>query len=101
MSQDAILGYFYLRMDYSRFAAAAQDLRPGTFSVVPYGTSRAALLNPGLTPDFLHAALDRSAYAAFFTESRMGLSDSTKLHRKSGSVLGYSQPSLRDSNWRG
>ena len=38
MSQDAILGYFYLRMDYSRFAAATQDLRPGTFSVVPYGT---------------------------------------------------------------
>ena len=49
MSQDAILGYFYLRMDYSRFAATAQDLRPGTFSVVPYGTSRASLLNPGLT----------------------------------------------------
>src|SRR5277367_3446929 len=49
MSQDAILGYFYLRMDYSRFAAATQDLRPGTFSVVPYGTSRASLLNPGLT----------------------------------------------------
>jgi hypothetical protein len=26
----------------------------------------------------------------------MGLSDSTKLHRKSGSVLGYSQPSPFD-----
>jgi hypothetical protein len=59
MSQDAILGYFYLRMDYSRFAAAAQDLRPGTFSV-PYGTSRASLL--------------------------------TRTN-----ILGYSQPSLRDS----
>jgi len=43
MSQDAILGCFYLRMDYSRFAAATQDLRPGTFSIVPYGTSRASL----------------------------------------------------------
>jgi hypothetical protein len=31
-----------------------------------------------------------------FTESRTRLSDFTKLHRKSGSVLGYSQPSLRD-----
>ena len=37
MSQDAILGYFYLSMDYSRFAAATQDLRPGTFSAVPSG----------------------------------------------------------------
>jgi hypothetical protein len=49
MSQDAILGYFHLSMDYSRFAAATQDLRPGTFSVVPHGTARASLLNPGLT----------------------------------------------------
>jgi hypothetical protein len=57
----------------------------------PVGTAESS---PGLTPDFLHAALGRSAYAAFFTESRMGLSDSTKLHRKSGSVLGYSQPIL-------
>jgi hypothetical protein len=54
------------------------------------------------TLDFLHAALDRSAYAAFFTESRTRLLDSTKLHRKSGFVLGYSQPSLRDwvCQWR-
>jgi hypothetical protein len=35
-------------------------------------------------PDFLLAALDRFAYAAFFTESRTRLLDSTKLHRKSG-----------------
>jgi hypothetical protein len=51
---------------------------------------------PSTAPDFLHAALDRSAYAAFFTESRTRLFGSTKLHRKSGYVLGYSQPSLRD-----
>jgi hypothetical protein len=29
-------------------------------------------------------------------ESRVTLGDSTMLHRKSGSVLGYSQPCLRD-----
>jgi hypothetical protein len=52
--------------------------------------------NPGLTPDFLHAAPERSAYAAFFTESCTRLIDSTNLHRKSGYVLGYFQSSLRD-----
>jgi len=62
----------------------------------PCGTFPVCLGFPGLAPDFLHATLDRSAYAAFFTESRMRLIDSTKLHRKSGSVLGYFQPSLRD-----
>jgi hypothetical protein len=49
-----------------------------------------------LDPDFLYAALDTSAYAAFLTESRMRLIDSNKLHRKPGSILGNSQPSLRD-----
>jgi thiamine phosphate synthase YjbQ (UPF0047 family) len=34
---------------------------------------------------FLYVALDTSAYAAFFTESRMRLIDSNKLNRKSGS----------------
>jgi hypothetical protein len=52
---------------------------------------------PRTAPDFLYAAPARSAYAAFFTESRMRLVDSNKPNRKSGSVLGYSQPSLRDS----
>ena len=51
---------------------------------------------PRTAPDFLYAALDMSAYAAFFTESRMRLIDSTKPNRKSGFVLGYFQPSLRD-----
>ena len=59
MSQDAILGYFYLRMHYSRFGAGqprtmswvtlsrpygtarwfqpTQDSRPGLFSAVPTG----------------------------------------------------------------
>jgi hypothetical protein len=48
---------------------------------------------PRTALDFLYAALDASAYAAFL-ESRTRLSDSYKLHRKSGYVLGYSQPSL-------
>jgi hypothetical protein len=39
-----------------------------------------------VAPDFLYAALDRSACAAFFTESRRRLVDSNKLHRKSGSA---------------
>jgi hypothetical protein len=69
-------------------------LHPGAFSAVPAGLGRFSNLYPGLTPDFLYAALDTSAYAAFFTESRTRLSDSNKLHRKSGSVLGYSQPEL-------
>jgi hypothetical protein len=37
-------------------------------------------------PDFLHAALGRSAYAAFFKESRTRLFFSNKLHRKTGSA---------------
>jgi hypothetical protein len=60
----------------------------------PCGTSSCCQILPRTAPDFLHAALDRSAYAAFFTESRTRLLDSTKLHRKSGSVLGYFQPEL-------
>jgi hypothetical protein len=38
----------------------------------------------GSHPDFLYAALYKSGYAAFFTESRMRLIDSNKIHRKSG-----------------
>jgi hypothetical protein len=39
--------------------------------------------SPRTDLDFLHATLDRSAYAAFFTESRTRLLGSTELHRKS------------------
>jgi hypothetical protein len=35
-------------------------------------------------PDFLDAALDKSAYAALFAESRMRSIASDELHRKSG-----------------
>ena len=44
-------------------------LHPGAFSAVPSGLI--AVDNPTQDyPDFLYAALDTSAYAAFFTESR-------------------------------
>jgi hypothetical protein len=36
------------------------------------------------TPNFLHAALDRSACAPFFKERRVKFSEATELHRKSG-----------------
>jgi hypothetical protein len=35
-------------------------------------------------PDFLYAAPDMTAYAAFSKESRMRFANATKLHRKSG-----------------
>jgi hypothetical protein len=73
----------------------AQDYILGYFQPSLAGLFGLSCL-PRTTPDFLHAALDRSAYAAFFTESRTRLLGPTKLHRKSGSVLGYFQPSLRD-----
>jgi hypothetical protein len=46
-----------------------QDCILGNFqpSLRDYSLAHA---NPGLTPDFLYAALHKSAYAAFFTESR-------------------------------
>ena len=65
-------------------------------------------------PDFLYAAPDMTACAAFCKESRMKFASATKFDRKSGvaewrdlrflfprthtdsSVLGYSEPSLRN-----
>ena len=41
-------------------------------------------LNKMGDPDFLHAAPDMSACAAFSKESRMKFANATKLHRKSG-----------------
>jgi hypothetical protein len=41
-------------------------------------------LETSTDPDFRYAALDKSAYAAFFTESRMRFIDSDEFHRKSG-----------------
>jgi hypothetical protein len=42
---------------------------------------------PALNPDFLYAALDATAYAAFVKESRKKRAGATKLHRKSGKAL--------------
>jgi hypothetical protein len=39
---------------------------------------------PALNPDFLYAALDAAAYAAFVKESRNTRAGVTELHRKSG-----------------
>jgi hypothetical protein len=74
---------------------AAQDFVLGHFQPSLRDWSSFHML-PGIPPDFLYAALDASAYAAFFTESRVRLIDSNQLNRKSGSILGYFQPSLRD-----
>jgi hypothetical protein len=41
-------------------------------------------LNKKGDPDFLYAALDMTACAAFSKESRMRFANATKLHRKSG-----------------
>ncbi len=49
-------------------------------------------ISPRTTPDFLYAALDTSAYAVPARRDRTRVIDSTELHRKSRSVLGYSQP---------
>ena len=35
-------------------------------------------------PNFLHVALDKSAYAPFFKETRIWCTEPTKLHKKSG-----------------
>ena len=60
----------------------------------PFGTTPIASPLPRTAPDFLYAALDISACAAFFTESRMRLILSTNPNRKSGYVLGYFQSEL-------
>jgi hypothetical protein len=51
--------------------------------MIPQPLSRRDKL-PALNPDFLHAALDATAYAAFIKESRKKRAGAAKLHRKSG-----------------
>jgi len=48
-----------------------------------------------VNPDFLYAALDAIACAAFFKESRMKCANATKLHRKSGAFAAKSFVSRR------
>jgi hypothetical protein len=53
-----------------------------------------ALALPALNPDFLYAALDATAYAAFVKESRSA--GATKLHRKSGEARDQSPDSFTE-----
>jgi hypothetical protein len=46
--------------------------------------SNEALVSPALNPDFLYAALDATAYAAFVKESHKKRAGANELHRKSG-----------------
>ena len=50
-----------------------------------------ALAWPALDPDFLYAALDATAYAAFVKKSRKKRAGATKLHRKSGEARDQSR----------
>jgi hypothetical protein len=54
-------------------------------------------LNKMGDPDFLYAALDMTACAAFSRESRMRFANASKLHRKSGEAPPLSCPVSR---WR-
>ena len=51
---------------------------------------------PTLKPDFLYAALDATAYAAFVKESRKKRAGATKLHRKSGEARDQSLDSFTE-----
>jgi hypothetical protein len=64
---------------HSRKVQVPPGLRSWVILSRPCGTGLGGNVHPGLTPDFLYAALDKSAYAAFFTESRMRLIGPTKL----------------------
>jgi hypothetical protein len=52
---------------------------------------------PALNPDFLYAALDATAYAAFVKESRKRCAGATKLHRKSGEARNQSRDSSQSA----
>jgi hypothetical protein len=72
----------------SNSAALANCLRlPLRESRTRGHNGRCVVGNPGSerdAPNFLHAALDRTACAPFFKERRMKLAEPTALHRKSG-----------------
>jgi hypothetical protein len=63
-----------------------------SFAVLTQGVTRL----PALNPDFLYAALDATAYAAFVKESRKKRAGATKLHRKSGEVRSQSRGSFTE-----
>jgi len=64
----------------------------------PYADFRVHGLNKMGDPDFLYAAPDMTACAAFSKESRMKFANATKLHRKSGGSPHFSFPVSRWSN---
>jgi L-rhamnose isomerase/sugar isomerase len=70
---------------------ADDDLTLG--SIDPYQVFRIfhEILSYSGEPDFLHAALDTTACAAFSKESRMNFADANQLHRKSGEPGNRSQ----------
>ena len=51
---------------------------------------------PALNPDFLYAALDATAFAAFVKESRKKRAGATKLHRNSGEARDQSRDSFTE-----
>jgi 4Fe-4S ferredoxin len=55
----------------------------------PHNTQRDRERNAGQTPDFLYAAPDTTACAAFIKESRMNFANANQLHRKSGEAGAY------------
>ena len=59
------------------------------------GTNEVSAL-PALNPDFLYAALDATAYAAFVKESRKKRAGANKLHRKSGEARDQSRDSFTE-----
>src|SRR3984885_11865296 len=56
----------------------------GSFLRFSHAGTNEVLALPALNPDFLYAALNATAYAAFVKESRKKRAGATKLHRKSG-----------------
>jgi hypothetical protein len=65
-------------------AMCIRELRPSVSEVVIPSPWRS---NGNADPDFLYAALDTTACAAFIKESRMNFADANNLHRKSGQAI--------------
>ena len=55
----------------------------------PHNTPRDPERSVGQNPDFLYAAPDTTASAAFIKESRMNFANANQLHRKSGEAGAY------------
>jgi hypothetical protein len=82
-----------MRWSCAKSFATSQGLAPWTGA--PCSRFCVHGLNKMGGPDFLYAAPDRAARAAFSKESRMRFANATKLHRKSGGALPFSFPASR------